>query len=416
MHRDLLTKNKLTIILHIEKINNQKIITLGSGDSMLFEGEKITFMTIVDDSIAAKSNMEINEKYIKGDYRIVTEQARFSLDSVKELSSFRYELEPSYQRRPRWSNEKKSRLIESFIMNIPVPPIFLYEYELSYYEVMDGKQRISALTEFYKDVFPLEGLDYWKELNGKKYSDLPEKIQQGIDRRYLSATILLYESAHSDEEKARSLKRLVFERINSGGVKLSYQESRNALHDGAMNQLCISLSENENFKLLWGLEAESTDYTYASMQDVEYVLRFFANRQRSSTSSKILKVYLDEYLRNANEFSIELLKKLEEHFTSVMYEIVRLMGGNAIKGFRKKMNGEIIQGNIPSVMMYEALSLLFSEHYEEILEIEPDQGFYNCIAGAVKKEFRMFEGRNTDFNYLKQRVAILYNSIACIIR
>ena len=87
---------------------------------------------------------------------------------------------------------------------------------------MDGLQRLTALSEFYKDVFALEGLEYWKELNGKKYSELPSEVKSGIDRRYLSSIILLKETA-SNKEKANEMKQLVFERINSGGVKLEYQ-------------------------------------------------------------------------------------------------------------------------------------------------------------------------------------------------
>ena len=104
-------------------------------------------------------------------------------------------------------------------MNVPIPPIFLYENEYSHYEVMDGLQRMTTIYEFYQDKFALKGLEQWAELNGKVYSVLPEKIRQGIDRRYLSSIILLHESA-KDQQKAQEMKQLVFERINSGGVKL----------------------------------------------------------------------------------------------------------------------------------------------------------------------------------------------------
>ncbi len=126
------------------------------------------------------SDDEINEKYVRGEVRIVTEQARYPLVSVPQLlSSGDYLLRPEYQRRHRWSPEKKSRLIESLVMNVPVPPIFLYEYEFSKYEVMDGLQRLSTIHEFYEDRFELQGLAEWPELNGKKYSTLPSSIKAG---------------------------------------------------------------------------------------------------------------------------------------------------------------------------------------------------------------------------------------------
>src|SRR6185369_14704328 len=108
----------------------------------------------------------------------------------------------------------QSRLMESFIMNVPIPPIFLYEVAYSRYEVMDGLQRLTAINEFYSDKFALTGLDQWPELNGMSYSTLPEQVRRGIDRRYLSSIILLQETAR-DELEAIRLKQLVFERINS---------------------------------------------------------------------------------------------------------------------------------------------------------------------------------------------------------
>ena len=211
---------------------------------MLFEKEKVNFnseelkMNFSDDEL-------INRKYVSGEVRIVTEQARYPLDTIKTMiDSGKYKLNPDFQRRHRWSNEKKSRLMESFIMNVPIPPIFLYENEFSHYEVMDGLQRLTAIYDYYNDSYKLEGLKLWGELNGRSYSELPEKVKRGIDRRYISSIILLQESAKSDEE-AQKMKQLVFERINSGGVKLEPQETRNALYDGKMNRLCIDLYENK---------------------------------------------------------------------------------------------------------------------------------------------------------------------------
>ena len=188
-----------------------------------FENENIKIFKTVEINNHDVSDEEINEKYINGEIRIVTEQARYPLDTIcTMLNSGKYQLRPDFQRRRRWDRPKQSRLIESFIMNIPIPPIFLYEYEFSKYEVMDGLQRLTAIKEFYNDKFPLEGLEYWIELNGKKYSELPQEIKSGIDRRYLSSLILLKETANS-KTKADEMKQLVFERINSGGAKLLYQ-------------------------------------------------------------------------------------------------------------------------------------------------------------------------------------------------
>ena len=94
---------------------------------ILFEGEEINFP---DNEMPFQKTLiaqEISEKYIRGDVRIVTEQARYPLTTIGTmLNSGDYDLNPEFQRRKRWSRVKQSRLIESFIMNVPIPPIFLY--------------------------------------------------------------------------------------------------------------------------------------------------------------------------------------------------------------------------------------------------------------------------------------------------
>ena len=92
-------------------------------------------------------------------------------------------------------------------MNIPVPPLFLYEKDFNKYEVMDGQQRVSALQSFYLGEFKLSGLDIWRELNGRTYSTLPSQVRSGLDRRSISYVVVLKEST-PDEEDALFLELL----------------------------------------------------------------------------------------------------------------------------------------------------------------------------------------------------------------
>ena len=277
--------------MEVKKFTNEKIV--------IFTSEQVANHSVTDE--------EINKKYISGEVRIVTEQARYPLDTIcSMLNSGKYDLRPDFQRRKRWDRSKQSRLMESFIMNIPIPPIFLYEYDYSRYEVMDGLQRLTAIQEFYDDKYSLEGLEYWTELNGRKYSDLPAEIKSGIDRRYLSSIILLKETANS-KTKADEMKQLVFERINSGGAKLEYQESRNALYSGGFNDLAINLSRNEYFCRIFDIPISGGDDTtveteelanntmYKTMADVEMVIRFFAMRYVEFYEGIPLKVFFDKF-------------------------------------------------------------------------------------------------------------------------
>lgn len=318
---------------------------------------------------------EINEKYERGEHRIVTEQGAFKLDLISTIfSQEKYNLKPEFQRRITWDTKKRSKLIESFIMNIPVPPVFLYEEDYSSYVVMDGLQRISAIMDFYRDVYELNGLDEWSELNGKKYSQLPKKVREGIDRRQLSVITLLKESAE-DRITSDKMKKMVFERLNTGGVQLEDQEIRNALFAGRFNDYCFELSENMTFKKLWGIEGiigteESEDEhnldvegnllaaknkLYRRMYDVELVLRYFAMRNVNNYSGKLSK-YLDTYLNYANSYTDEQIRVLGKEFNRAIENSFRAFSENAFCIYRKDKGW-----SQPQNMIYDAMMLAMSD-------------------------------------------------------
>ena len=153
----------------------------------LLPGEDIQLENI--DERKEASDEELNSRYVTGDVRIVTESARYSLVGILKMldetvgsgseKRLRYNLDPEYQRRHRWSKKRKSLLIESFLMNIPVPPIFLYERDYAQFEVMDGRQRLTALAEFYRNDFALEGLEYWQEPTATSTKSSPRRCATG---------------------------------------------------------------------------------------------------------------------------------------------------------------------------------------------------------------------------------------------
>lgn len=366
------------------------------------------------------SNAElINEKYMKGETRLVTEQARYPLPTLNELFSKgnAYELQPDFQRRKgRWSIEKKSKLIESFIINVPVPPVFLYEVSYANYEVMDGLQRISTIIDYYNDKFELAGLIQWSELNGMKYSQLPDKIKEGIDRRYLSSIILLNESA-SDLEKAMQMKQLVFERLNTGGEMLSGQEIRNAIYNGKMNDRCIKLSDNVIFKRLWGLKndnasADEKDPLYRNMGDVELVLRFFAMRFVDKFTGK-LDIFLDNYLKSANMFPEKTLDMLEEQFLRNIAVAYHLLGDKAFKIYKHRYVS-LDWSSDAQRTVYDPMMIALTQLQLTDAEIETS----NKIE-LVKKLEKFYEDHEDDFDGKKQsrsdiqhRAEILYNFLS----
>lgn len=273
---------------------------------------------------------EINSKYAQREWRIVTESNRELLPNfVEALKRNEWmNLRPFYQRRQRWDEVRQSRLIESFIMNIPVPPLFVYEADLAKYEVMDGQQRITALREFYADKLVLKGLVQWEEVNGRTYSQLPSEIRKGIDRRSISYIVLLKESAGTLEQQAL-LRQMVFERLNTGGVALTQQEVRNCLYQGPFNEMLISLATHQLFRKTWGLpayrdtERESPPKAllklpfFTQMRDLEVVLRFFALRHVEQYR-RGMQGFLDIYMVRAKNFATTDLEYLRALFASTL--------------------------------------------------------------------------------------------------
>lgn len=393
-------------------INNYRECTNHmSNHNHLFAGELFANKDKALDLYIVPPDNAINEKYKKGEIRIVTEQARYPLDNISiMLDSKKYILNPEYQRRKRWDNTRKSRLIESFIMNVPVPPIFLYEIDYSIYEVMDGLQRLTSIYDFYKGKFFLENLEYWKELNNRSYDNLPEQIRGGIDRRYLSSIILLQETAKSKEE-ADYLKQIVFERLNSGGEKLTAQETRNALLNGKFNKLCIKLAKNDHFRQMWQLPLESESEEklleserYRKMEDVELVLRFFAYRHVDYLVSPIDR-FLDDYLKQANDYLDETLNNLEILFNHTVELIYQIFGESA---FLLPTNERV--SNSPSKTVYDPVMQAFAFniiHKDNLLKNakfirENKYKDKNILFSSDGKN--LFDGRNNNRADVKSRI------------
>ena len=218
------------------------------------------------------------------------------------------ELQPHYQRRSVWDAKKKSRLIESAILGIPLPAIYLSEESDGRYSVIDGQQRLTAFFDFIdpKPGFKLSSED--KSLNGKKFTALTEDLRRRI-LTYTIRTITFHKGA--DE----NLKYKIFERLNSGAVSLNAQEMRNCVYHGAYNDLLHALSVDKDFKKLMGY-----DSPHPRMGDVELVLRFSAFFFQTDLRYKSpIKKFLDNEMAERRDISEKQQKELEEAFKNACW-------------------------------------------------------------------------------------------------
>ena len=374
---------------------------------------------------AKLTDEEIDLKYTTKEERIVTESNREKLPNfVEALKRPNYmNVRPFYQRRRRWDTERQSRLIESFIINIPVPPLFLYETQFNTYEVMDGQQRITAIKAFYDNQLTLEGLERWPELNGMTYLKLPPKIKAGIDRRSISYVVLLTESAATDED-AVLLKQLVFERLNTGGIRLSNQEVRNCLYQSRFNNLLIELARNHIFRKAWGLpafvERELTNPTdsliennfYSRMQDVEVVLRFFALRH-AEYYQRGMQGFLDLYMVRAIEFTEEDITVLRNLFNDSFAMVGEIFGDILFRPFDPKKNEWTKQ---PQVAFADAVIVAASRHLADKakLILQKDKITTETKSLFQKYEEGTFTGRGNTKRDVQDRINLFDSMLTAV--
>lgn len=337
------------------------------------------------------------EKLRKGEYNLVIDQARYPIGSLPEVFKD-YNLNPDYQRNVVWSQERKSRLIESLIVNVPIPPIFLYEVDYNRYEVMDGLQRISSITGYLQDEYALNGLELWPELQGYKFSKLPDDFKSTIKRRYLSASIIVKE-ANTTKEKQDQLKRFIFERLNTGGLKLTDQEIRNALYTGPLNSLINKIADKNNvFNNLVKVGKKSNEVN--RMETRELVLRFFAYKDvLVNNANGETKKILDEYLRVNQNIGQVKINALSEYFIQTIDLAYRIFGENA---FRKK-NSTKFEKMVYDTVLLSCANLIDSNKGN--IEIS----FNTLQRNKLKYEFfnnykSEFNGKYTAFNNVKKRV------------
>jgi len=362
---------------------------------------------------------EINNKYEQGQQRILTEMNREKLpsfaDSLKKTNYM--DVSPFYQRRLRWDKTKQSQLIESFLINIPVPPIILYERDYNSYEVMDGQQRITAIKDFYNNDLELEGLELWSELNGRTYQQLPDKIQAGINRRAISSIVLITESTPSTEE-AFFLKQITFERLNTGGVKLSRQEIRNCIYSGKFNQLLLELARNEIFADAWGIPVDKEDELknnnlYKKMEDVELILRFFAFRHTDKFRNGI-EGFLNIYMIKSLKFSDDDIEILRQIFIDTIKLAKKIYDNKLFKPFEPKDNS---WKDKSYKAYYDAVMVGLSRHLQSAVLLAERK---SRIIEETKKLFqqdsrKLFTGAGRSKADLQKRIQLFDDMLKMII-
>ena len=255
--------------------------------------------------------------------------------SFRELISMYDEdelLKPELQRKYVWEKPEASRFIESILLGLPVPSIFLANTKDEKKLIIDGYQRIMTVVDYVngiwskdKKVFKLSNTEKInKRWRGKAFNELDNSDQRRIRSTTIHA-IIFEQRAPADNDT--SLYQ-VFERINTGGRALMPQEIRNCVNQGMFNNLLFELNKNQSWRILFGKMEEDS-----RMRDLEFILRFLALDTEFIRTADVavisLKKYLNEFMGSDKSQTLEILQKRRDKFNFVINFIHNYIGENA---------------------------------------------------------------------------------------
>lgn len=262
------------------------------------------------------------------------------------------DIAPEYQRHFVWGPERQSQLIESLMLGIPVPSLFMATNKDSTWEVIDGLQRLTSIVNFIgsDDVIhqinpsckklTLTGLEKLSSINGLKYEELPKSLQIMFMTRPIRVTVL---NDRSDFE----IRYDLFERLNTGGVTLHPQEIRNCIFLGKFNDFIKEMANYLPFRQVVKISKNSEK----TGNYEELVLKFFAYHQNRKYFSHSVKEFLNDYMKNKNE-SFKDKKSLKELFENTFSKLSELLPDGIVRSNRK---------NTTPLVLFEAISIGVAE-------------------------------------------------------
>jgi uncharacterized protein with ParB-like and HNH nuclease domain len=330
----------------------------------------------------------------------------FDMHKSKELV-----INPDFQRLFRWPESKQSQLIESLILELPVPSIYVIEVQDGVYELIDGLQRISSYFHFrgkhpdylgVEKFLVLKECDVLPQLNGLTYESLPQAIQIKLKRHFIRMEVLRRESEPR-------LRYHMFKRLNTGGELLSPQEIRNCtirLLNNSFNEFLKDMAKDDNYRsCMVELPEEKRDQMYME----EYALRFFALKNNQAQYVKDISDFLTEYMEAVSDpeqkeavFDFAAEQKI---FADTFRVLNDALGESAFSGFNKqgKPQGYFsalhfealtvgIQKNL--VKLAAADAALKARFKDSMIALKNDDAFQRATKGGGEELRRCTEAKN----------------------
>lgn len=316
------------------------------------------------------------------EYEIATYPADFTLEGLQLQWNAGDIVIPPFQRGFVWSQAQASKLIESFLVGLPVPGIFLYtERETERYLVVDGQQRLRSIFFFFegffgeerqdaqRTVFRLKGLADDSPYLGKTYQDLLDADDVAA-RRLRNSVLRAFVIRQLNPQDDTSVFH-VFERLNTGGTLLVGQEVRNAVYAGPFNELLLELNLLPEWRAI--VDRPEPD---KRMRDVELILRFFSLRFALDSYEKPMKDFMSRYMRQHAQAAADQLEGYRDAFTRTAASVNDRLGDRPFH-LRAGLNASVYDcvfcafsrnlDSIPDDIAERYASLIASEEFDELV-------------------------------------------------
>lgn len=365
-------------------------------------------------------NEEDEEELGKIDTKDIIVYARdWTIDTIyQQIDNGNIDLNPAFQRRNAWTDDKRSKLIESIMIGYPIPEIVLAE-DMKHkrtFIVIDGKQRLLTLAGFmnhekykYWDTPKLKGLKLLNQLNGKTFEDFCQEknLKTEFGNSSLRCSVI---TNYRTEDGNDSVLYDLFYRLNSGSVKLSTQELRQALYRGHFSNWLIEVTSSKT-QIHHALSLSDAD---KRMRDAEMVLRLLAFCFRANKYKGNLKSFLDESMQDFNQQWEKQEEKIKSKYEDILaaidklkiaFEDYKCIGRKYQRGkFESRSNKVLLEVEIFYFMQISAEEVE-SKHSEFIEAFKQmctdDNDFRNSIESSTKNIYN-YKVRYSKFGSLMQ--------------
>lgn len=286
-----------------------------------------------------------------------------------------------FQREYIWPRPKADKFIESLLLGLPVPGIFLVKETTGRLLVLDGHQRLYTLRAYYGGV--INGIEYALAADNvqarfvdKRYKDLDVEDRRRLDDSIIHATVIRQDEPTDDQSSVY----VIFERLNSGGVNLQPQEIRVALYHGEFVRVLRMLNDNPAWRKLFGAKSKR-------LKDMEMILRFFAFHYYSSKYRSPMKDFLNRYMAANRDLKKQGEAELRTVFENTTDTILRNIGDDAFRPVRA-VNAAVIDSVMTGIAKRLSAGPIkkpeqLAERYEALLK---DTTYRSAVETGTSQE------------------------------